>query len=73
MVRDLNRNMILGLDWLKSNSVRIYFDLKSLRINGKTYVNLEKDIHVASTVRMKHTCYKTKHCSNMLWESKKQS
>ena len=56
MVRDLNRNMILGLDWLKSNNVRIYFDLKSLRINGKTYVNLEEDIHVASTVRMKHTC-----------------
>ena len=41
MVRDLNRNMILGLEWLKSNNVRIYFDLKSLRINGKTYVNLE--------------------------------
>ena len=24
VVRDLNRNMILGLDWLKSNNVRIY-------------------------------------------------
>lgn len=56
VVRDLNRNMILGLDWLKSNDVRIYFDLKSLRIKGKTYVNLEEDIHVASTVRMKNTC-----------------
>ena len=56
VVRDLNRNMILGLDWLKQNNVRIYFDLKSLRINGKTYVNLEEDIHVASTVRMKNTC-----------------
>ena len=56
VVRDLNRNMILGLDWLKSNNVRIYFDLKSLRINGKTYVNLEEDIHVASTIRMKNTC-----------------
>lgn len=41
VVRDLNRNLILGLDWLKQNNVRIYFDLKSLRINGKTYVNLE--------------------------------
>ena len=51
VVRDLNRNMILGLDWLKSNNVRIYFDLKSLRINGKTYINLEEDIHVASTVK----------------------
>ena len=56
VVRDLNRNMILGLDLLKSNNVKIYFDLKSFRINGKTYVNLEEDIHVASTVRMKHTC-----------------
>lgn len=56
VVRDLNRNLILGLDWLKQNNVRIYFDLKSLRINGKTYVNLEEDIHVASTVRMKNTC-----------------
>ena len=56
VVGDLNRKMILGLDWLKQNNVRTYFDLKSLRINGKTYVNLEKDKHVASTVRMKYTC-----------------
>lgn len=62
VVRDLNRNLILGLDWLKENNVRIYFDLKSLRINGKTYVNLEEDIHVASTVRMKSTCV-IKPCS----------
>ena len=31
-------------------------DLKCIRINGKHYVNLQKDIHVASTVRMKNTC-----------------
>ena len=55
VIRDLNRNLILGLDWLKQNNVRIYFDLKCLRINGKHYVNLE-DIHIASTVRMKKTC-----------------
>ena len=53
VIRDLNRNLILGLDWLKRNNVRIYFDLKCLRINGKHYVNLEEDIHIASTVRMK--------------------
>ena len=35
VIRDLNRNLILGLDWLKQNNVRIYFDLKCLRINGK--------------------------------------
>ena len=56
VIRDLNRNLILGLDWMKQNNVRIYMDLKCLRINGKHYVNLEKDIHVASTVRMKRTC-----------------
>lgn len=59
MFKDLNRNFILGFDWLKKNNVRIYFDLKCLRINGKTYVNLEEIIHIASTVRMKTTkiCY----------------
>ena len=56
VIRDLNRNLILGLDWLKQNNVRIYFDLKCLRINGKHYVNLDEDIHIASTVRMKKTC-----------------
>ena len=47
VIRDLNRNLILGMDWLKQNNVRIYFDLKCLRINGKHYVNLEEDIHIA--------------------------
>ena len=56
VVRDLKRNIILGLDWLKSNNFRIYFNLKSLRIKRKTFVNIEEDIHVASTVRVKHTC-----------------
>ena len=56
VIRDLNRNIILGLDWLKQNNVRIYFDLKCLRINGKYYVHLEEDIYIASTVRMKRTC-----------------
>ena len=31
-------------------------DLKCLEINGQHYVNLEEDIHIASTVRMKRTC-----------------
>ena len=56
VIRDLNRNLILGLDWLKQNNVRIYFVLKCLRINGKHYVNIEEDTHIASTVRMKRTC-----------------
>ena len=52
VIRDLNTN----LDWLKQSNVRIYFDLKCLRINGKHYVKLEEDIHIASTVKMKKTC-----------------
>ena len=56
VIRELNRNMILGLDWMNSNNVRIYMDLKCIRIKGKHYVNLQEDIHVASTVRMKNTC-----------------
>ena len=57
VIRDLNRNLISGLDWMKQNNVRIYMDLKCLRINGrKHYVNLDEDIHVVSTVRMKRTC-----------------
>ena len=35
VIRDLNRNLILGLEWLKTHTVRINFDLKYLRINGK--------------------------------------
>ena len=56
VIRDLNRNLILGLDWMKQNTVRIYMDLNCHRINGKHYVNLEEHIHIASTVRMKRTC-----------------
>ena len=55
MIKDLNRNYIFGLDWLKNNNVRLYFDVKCLRINGKHYVNLEENIHMASTVRMQKT------------------
>ena len=46
VIRDLNRNLILVLDWLKQNNVRIYFDLKCLRINGTHYVNYEEDVHI---------------------------
>ena len=36
VIRDLNRNMILGLDWLKTHNVRIYFDLKALELMEST-------------------------------------
>ena len=47
----LNRNFILGRDWLKEHGVRLYFDLGMLRI-GKTYVKLEEDIHISSILRL---------------------
>ena len=47
----LNRNFILGRDWLKSNGVRLYFDLGCLRIN-KTYIPLQEDIHICSILRV---------------------
>ena len=56
VIKELNRNMILGLDLMKTNNVRINMDLKCIRINRKYYVNLQEDIHIASTVRMKNTC-----------------
>ena len=39
----INRNFILGRDWLVQNGVRLYFDLGFLRI-GNTQVPLEEDI-----------------------------
>lgn len=47
----INRNMILGRDWLKQNGARLYFDLGYLRV-GKTYVRLEEDIHISSITRL---------------------
>ncbi len=50
IVKELNRKVILGRDWLTQNGVRLYFDLGSLRI-GKSYVPLEEDIHISLIVR----------------------
>ena len=52
-VRDMNRNLISGTDWLRQHGVRIYYDLGCLRIANKTFVNLEEDIHVSSVARDK--------------------
>ena len=48
----INRNFILGRDWLVQNGVRLYFDLGFLHGKGST-VPLEEDIHIASLVRAK--------------------
>ena len=46
----LNRNAILGRDWLMQNGVRIYFDLGALKI-GEEYVALE-DFHISSIITL---------------------
>jgi len=51
VVKNLNRNIILGRDWLKQNRVRIYFDLGALRIDNE-YVALEEDKHISSIIRL---------------------
>lgn len=47
VVKNVNRSLILGIDWLVKNGVGLYFDLGSLRI-GKTYVPMVEVIHIAS-------------------------
>ena len=52
VVRNLNRNVIIGLDWLKSRGVRVYHDLSCIRVH-EIYIPLVDDIHVASIARIK--------------------
>ena len=47
----INRNFILGRNWLVQNGVRLYFDLGILKFCDTT-VPLEEDIHIASLVRL---------------------
>ena len=53
VVRNLNRNIIIGLDWLQARGVRVYHDLGCIRVHS-TYVPLVEDIHIASVARLKH-------------------
>ena len=52
MSLSINRNVILGRDWLVQNGVRLYFDLGFLQV-GNSKVPLEEDIHIAPLVRLK--------------------
>ena len=51
VVPNMNRNSILGLDFLKNNDVRLYYDLGCLRIKN-SYVPFEEDIQIASLVKL---------------------
>ena len=50
VVRNMNRKLILGRDWLLKNGVRFYFDLGCIRVH-QTYIPLQEDIHISSVVR----------------------
>ena len=50
VVKNFNRNIKLGNNWLKQNRDSIYLDLGALRINDE-YVALE-DRHIPSIVRL---------------------
>lgn len=52
VVRNMNRKLILGRDWLQQNGVRLYFDLGCIRLH-QTYIPLQEDIHVTSIVRLR--------------------
>ncbi|CAG2214089.1 unnamed protein product [Mytilus edulis] len=66
VVSDMNRNAILGRDWLVKFGVRVYFSLGCLRIN-KTYVPLVEDIHIASIVRLAQTTVFKPQTSNICY------
>ena len=47
----MNRNIILGRDWLKQFGVHMYYDLGCIRV-GKSYIKLEEDLHISSIARL---------------------
>ena len=51
VIKDLNRLMLLGRDWLRSYGVRLYFDLGAIRINGE-FIAMEEDIHISAIVKL---------------------
>ena len=65
IVKDMNRSVIMGRDWMKNYGVRIYFDLKKLRVKG-TFVDLEEDIHIASLLRLKRSVVLKPHTVSMV-------
>ena len=48
---EMNRNIILGRDWLLKYGVREYWDLQCIKV-GKSYIPLVEDIHINSVARL---------------------
>ena len=51
LVSNMKKNVILGIDFLKNNNVRLYYDLGCLRIKN-AYVPFEEDMQISSRVRV---------------------
>ena len=51
IVPQMNRNLILGRDWLKQFGVHMYYDLGCIRV-GKSCIKLEEDLHISSVPRL---------------------
>ena len=54
VVPNLGINIIIGRDFLKHFSCRIYYDLDKLRVNGR-YVDLIEDAYLQSLIRLKRS------------------
>ena len=55
VVSNLNRNIILGNDFLVNNNARLYFDLKQIRLKGSYYIPFENDVFISSIARLSKT------------------
>ena len=73
VVRAMNRNLILGTDWLRQHGIRIYYDLGCLSIANKTYVNLEEDVHISSVARIKYTTLLRPHSATIFYGKIRQN
>ena len=51
IVPEMNRNIILGRDWLKQFGVHMHYDLDCIKI-CKSYVKMEEDLHISSLARL---------------------
>ena len=47
----MNRNIILGRDWLLKFGVKEYWDMQCIKV-GKSYIPLVEDIHINSVVHL---------------------
>ena len=66
VVSEMNRNIILGRDWLKQFGVHMYYDLGCIRV-GKSYVKMEEDIHISSLIRLKHKTVIKPQTGKLCW------